>query len=123
MATTDSTSLDMQMSDDGIGLLVDLIEDENSISPSEAVSQILQREKIEELFDIYLSEREIKILKLRFGLEDSCAHTLDEIGEQLGVTRERVRQLEKQAIQKIKEQVDKEKKEYSLIQHTEGKNI
>ncbi|MBU0650641.1 sigma-70 family RNA polymerase sigma factor [bacterium] len=115
-----STSLDRQMNDDGLSMLIDLIEDDNAVSPSEAVSKILQREKIKELFEEYLSDREAEILNMRFGLENDIPMTLDEIGKKLDITRERVRQLEKNAIKKLKDQIDEEKEEFDLISKEEG---
>ncbi|GHT17753.1 DNA-directed RNA polymerase sigma-70 factor [Planctomycetales bacterium] len=77
-----------------------LLEDTRSGSPEEQVAGDTLRDKLDEAMQI-LSEREQKILKLRFGLDDGSVHTLDEIGKQFSVTRERIRQIEARAVQKL----------------------
>lgn len=88
--------------------LGDFIEDEKMLSPSEETSLGLLRDHIHEIIGELLP-REQKILKLRFGLEDGIARTLEEVGKEFGVTRERIRQIEAKAIEKIR-QHDKAKK-------------
>ncbi len=105
--------------DDGLSLLIDIIEDENTPSPAENMMQVMQREKIDDLFQEYLSEREAQILELRYGLIDGVTHTLEEIGSKLGITRERVRQLEKNAMKRLKHELEKEKEEFDLIAREE----
>jgi RNA polymerase primary sigma factor len=79
----------------------DFIPDENLPSPVEAAAQNLLSEAIEEALS-HLSEREAMVLKLRKGLIDGREHTLEEVGKRLGITRERVRQIEKRALRKLK---------------------
>jgi RNA polymerase primary sigma factor len=106
--------------DDGLSLLVDLIEDEEALSPSDLVVQAMQRERIGEIFDEILTEREAEVLKLRFGLtEEGVAHTLEEIGEKLGVSRERVRQVETNALKKVKTEIERENSELQEITNNE----
>jgi RNA polymerase primary sigma factor len=77
------------------------IEDEEMPSPPEAAEQTLLRTTLEELLTT-LSPREARILRLRFGLQDGHYYTLEEIGEKFGLTRERIRQIEKEALQRLR---------------------
>jgi RNA polymerase primary sigma factor len=79
----------------------DLIEDRAAENPSHAAGQSLLKEKLEHVMKL-LTERERKILEMRFGLVDGCAHTLEEIGWLYNVTRERIRQLEAKALRKLR---------------------
>jgi RNA polymerase sigma factor (sigma-70 family) len=83
------------------GELIDLIEDENAISPAAEVSSFLQHEHISSLLD-KMDEREREILSLRFGLYDGISRTLAETAKHFGLTRERVRQIESAAMEKLK---------------------
>jgi len=94
-------SLENPVGDEDSSRLGDFIEDQSTISPDEAVQQSLLREDLEEAMDI-LSEREKMVLKLRFGLTDGRPRTLEEIGLVYGVTRERIRQIESKALQKMR---------------------
>lgn len=80
--------------------LQDFIPDEESQSPSEVTRKQLLREDVKELLN-YLSPRERKIIVMRFGLEDGVAHTLEEVGADFGVTRERIRQIEAKVLEKL----------------------
>lgn len=81
--------------------LSDLIKDEKNLSPHQQAELALLKDKIHEIL-IDLSPREQEILRLRFGLEDGITHTLEEVGKKFNVTRERIRQIEAKAIEKIK---------------------
>ncbi|MBI5401354.1 sigma-70 family RNA polymerase sigma factor [Candidatus Wolfebacteria bacterium] len=81
--------------------LSDLIKDEKNLAPHQAAELALLKDKIREIL-IDLSLREQEILRLRFGLDDGITHTLEEVGKQFGVTRERIRQIEAKALEKIK---------------------
>ncbi|MEX0749064.1 MAG: RNA polymerase sigma factor RpoD [Candidatus Saccharimonadales bacterium] len=81
--------------------LGDFIEDEESDTPEEAATQQLLKEHVNVMLDI-LTPREQKILKMRFGLEDGRTHTLEEVGQEFGVTRERIRQIEAKALAKLR---------------------
>ena len=82
--------------------LSDFIPDEKNLTPSQIASQTLLREKIREILGD-LTPREQKILSLRFGLEDSITHTLEEVGKEFGVTRERIRQIEAKALSRVRD--------------------
>jgi RNA polymerase primary sigma factor len=81
--------------------LGDFIEDEDSATPEEAATTQLLKEHVNEMLDI-LSPREQKILMMRFGLEDGRGRTLEEVGREFGVTRERIRQIEAKALAKLR---------------------
>jgi RNA polymerase primary sigma factor len=81
--------------------LSDFIEDKDSLSPPDEVIHINLREKIEEALKTH-TQREANVLKMRFGLGDSNEHTLEEVGQQYKLTRERIRQIQEKAIRKLK---------------------
>ena len=87
--------------DDDKSTLAEFIRDEKSLTPVQLTSQDLLRNQIKEIVGS-LSERERKILEMRFGLEDGVTHTLEEVGKVFGVTRERIRQIEAKALEKIR---------------------
>lgn len=88
--------------DDEDSTLQEFIPDEKNLTPSQVASQALLKEKIKEIL-VDLAPRERKILEMRFGLKDEITHTLEEVGKEFGVTRERIRQIEAKALEKIKE--------------------
>jgi RNA polymerase primary sigma factor len=94
-------SLDKPVGEDGDSQLGDFIEDEESESPTDQVSQVMLREQLLEAIDS-LPPREQRILRLRYGFQDGQMYTLAEIGQRLGITRERVRQLEAQALGRLR---------------------
>jgi RNA polymerase primary sigma factor len=95
-------------------ILADFIEDQESQTPVEAATYELLKEHISEVLDL-LTPREQKILRMRFGLDDGRAHTLEETGQEFGVTRERIRQIEAKALAKLKKHRDSKKlKDYLL---------
>ena len=87
--------------DDEDSTLSEFIPDEKNLTPSQTASQTLLRDRIKEIL-IDLTPREQKILSMRFGLEDGVTHTLEEVGKEFGVTRERIRQIEAKALARIK---------------------
>jgi RNA polymerase primary sigma factor len=89
-------------SEDDESVLGDFIEDTETIMPHHAASRKLLKTHITDVLND-LTPREQKILKIRFGLEDGVAHTLEEVGQEFGVTRERIRQIEAKALEKIRE--------------------
>jgi RNA polymerase primary sigma factor len=94
-------SLDSTIGEDGETRIGDLIEDVDSVEASELVDRQLLAEQLKSVLG-NLSPREAKIMALRFGLLDGKPHTLDEIGKYLGLTRERIRQLEKESLSKLR---------------------
>jgi RNA polymerase primary sigma factor len=87
--------------DDDDSTLSEFIKDDKSLTPAQVASQTLLRERIKDIL-VDLSEREQKILEMRFGLADGVTHTLEEVGKEFGVTRERIRQIEAKALQRIR---------------------
>jgi len=82
--------------------LGEFIEDEKTILPHHSAARRLLKEQLENIL-VDLAPREQKILKMRFGLEDGVTHTLEEVGNEFGVTRERIRQIEFKALEKIRQ--------------------
>lgn len=105
----DISSLDASVRDDEEdSVLGDFIEDEDTISPEESATTELLKEHVQDMLGA-LTEREQKILKLRFGLEDGKSHTLEEVGQEFNVTRERIRQIEAKALAKLRKHKDARK--------------
>lgn len=105
----DISSLDASIRDDEEdSVLADFIEDEDTISPEESATSQLLKEQVKDMLGA-LTEREQKILKLRFGLEDGKSHTLEEVGQEFSVTRERIRQIEAKALAKLRKHRDARK--------------
>ncbi|MGD2205249.1 MAG: RNA polymerase sigma factor RpoD [Anaerolineae bacterium] len=94
-------SLEMPVGDEGDSFLGDFIEDNESPPPTDRASQELLREQIDDIFSS-LTPREVRILQLRFGLVDGYSYTLEEVGQKFGVTRERIRQIEAQALGRLR---------------------
>jgi RNA polymerase primary sigma factor len=107
----DITSLDAGVGRDGDdeeSILADFIEDEDSKTPEESATSQLLKEQIQAVIST-LSEREQKIIKMRFGLDNDKSHTLEEVGQEFAVTRERIRQIEAKALAKIRKHKDAKK--------------
>jgi RNA polymerase primary sigma factor len=96
-------SLETPIGSDEDSVLGELIEDETSPSPEETTAQSLLEEDLSRTIDETLPLREARILRLRFGLDDGKVHSLSDVGRKLGVTRERVRQIEAQALRKLRD--------------------
>ena len=94
-------SLETPVGENGEDSLGDMVEDKTEATPEEAMEVLVRREEVQELLST-LSDRERQVVKLRYGLGENRTHTLEEIGEQLGVTRERVRQIEARAMEKMR---------------------
>lgn len=105
----DTVSLETSVGeDDEDSTLGDFIEDIKTISPDRVAALELLRDHVRDTIKD-LSPREQKILEMRFGLEDGVAHTLEEVGQEFGVTRERIRQIEAKSLDKIKEHMGMKK--------------
>lgn len=99
--TQETTSLDITIDDDNATRLADMIEDSNSAQPFEAVFHLTLQDTLDEVLR-RLSEREMRIIQLRFGLGGEGPFTLEETGQFLGITRERVRQIQDKAMKKLR---------------------
>jgi RNA polymerase primary sigma factor len=113
----DISSLDAGVGRDGEdedSVLGDFIEDEDGATPEESASSQLLKEQVQSVLST-LSEREQKIIKMRFGLENGKSHTLEEVGQEFAVTRERIRQIEAKALAKLRKHKDA-KKLYEYLQ-------
>ena len=107
----DITSLDAGVGRDGDdedSVLRDFIEDEDSVTPEESAASQLLKEQVQAILSS-LSDREQKIIKMRFGLENGKSHTLEEVGQEFAVTRERIRQIEAKALAKLRKHKDSKK--------------
>lgn len=94
-------SLETPIGEEEDSHLGDFIEDEDAPAPAEAASFLLLKEQLEDVLDS-LTLREEKVLRLRFGLDDGRSRTLEEVGQEFGVTRERIRQIEAKALRKLR---------------------
>ncbi len=107
----DITSLDAGVGRDGDdedSVLRDFIEDEDSATPEESAASQLLKEQVQAILST-LSDREQKIIKMRFGLDNGKSHTLEEVGQEFAVTRERIRQIEAKALAKLRKHKDSKK--------------
>lgn len=107
----DITSLDAGVGRDGEdedSVLGDFIEDEDGATPEESATNQLLKEQVQAVLST-LSDREQKIIKMRFGLENGKSHTLEEVGQEFAVTRERIRQIEAKALAKLRKHKDAKK--------------
>jgi RNA polymerase primary sigma factor len=107
---------DIQSLDAGVGrdgededsVLQDFIEDEDSATPEESATSQLLKEQVRDVLSS-LSDREQKIVRMRFGLDNGKSHTLEEVGQEFAVTRERIRQIEAKALAKLRKHKDAKK--------------
>jgi RNA polymerase primary sigma factor len=94
-------SMETPIGDDADSNLGDFIEDSNTLAPAEAALHDSMRDVVKDVLDS-LTPREAKVLRMRFGVEMSTDHTLEEVGKQFDVTRERIRQIEAKALRKMR---------------------
>jgi len=107
---------DIQSLDAGVGrdgededsVLQDFIEDEDSVTPEQSATTQLLKEQVQSVLST-LSDREQKIVRMRFGLDNGKSHTLEEVGQEFAVTRERIRQIEAKALAKLRKHKDAKK--------------
>ncbi len=100
-ASQQAISLDTPVGEEGDKTLGDFIEDPAALAPAEAAARQLLKEQVAAVLDS-LTGRERRVLQLRFGLEDGRARTLEEVGKEFNVTRERIRQIEAKALRKLR---------------------
>src|SRR3989344_5943407 len=98
----DIVSLEAPVGSEEDSKLGDFIEDEEAINPFEATNRQLRKENVHAMLE-FLTPRERKIIEMRFGLRDGIGHTLEEVGKEFGVTRERIRQIEAKVLQKMRD--------------------
>ncbi len=98
----DIVSLEAPVGSEEDSKLGDFIEDEEAVNPFEATNRQLKKENVHAMLD-FLTPRERKIIEMRFGLRDGIGHTLEEVGTEFGVTRERIRQIEAKVLQKMRD--------------------
>jgi RNA polymerase primary sigma factor len=108
-----TTSLETPIGDEEDSLLGDFIPDDRQATPYESTTKQLLKENIEELLET-LSDREREVLRMRFGFEGQRPMTLEEVGKEFGVTRERIRQIEAKAIRKLKQTGKKKQLQFFL---------
>ena len=104
----DPVSLESPIGEEDDSHLGDFVEDKETLSPTEYTNLQMLRERLEEVLDT-LTEREEKVIKLRYGFDDNRPRTLEEVGKEFNVTRERIRQIEAKAIKKLKHPTKKSK--------------
>ena len=98
----DIISLESPVGSEEDSKLGDFIEDEEAVNPFEATNRQLRKENVHAMLE-FLTPRERKIIEMRFGLNDGIGHTLEEVGKEFGVTRERIRQIEAKVLQKMRD--------------------
>lgn len=99
--STTTSSLEAAIGDEDEGQILDLVEDQNSVQPDAEIGRLMNKERVNSLLEI-MNQRERKILDMRFGLLDGKSHTLAEVARKLGVSRERIRQIEEEALKKLR---------------------
>jgi len=108
--SSSTSSLEAPIGDEDESQVSDLIEDTTTQSPDAVIEEFLDKERLDNLLDI-MSERERQILDMRFGLVNSHPQTLAEVAKKLGVSRERIRQIEEAALKKLRKFVEQQEKE------------
>ncbi len=112
----DIISLEAPVGSEEDSKLGDFIEDEEAVNPFDATNRQLRKENVHAMLE-YLTPRERKIIEMRFGLKDGIGHTLEEVGKEFNVTRERIRQIEAKVLQKLRDHP----RSVSIREHTSSK--
>lgn len=107
--TTSTSSLDAPVGDEGENQVIDLVEDETADQPDATITRMLDKERVGNLLGL-MNERERRVLDMRFGLDHKKPHTLAEVARKLRVSRERVRQIEEEALKKLRKFVKEQEK-------------
>ncbi len=107
---TQTSSLDAPVGEEGESQVMDLVQSETAVSPDKEIDHFLDKERVGNLLEI-MTDREKDVLDMRFGLADGKPHTLAEASKKLGVSRERVRQIEEEALGKLRRFVARQEKE------------
>ncbi len=108
--STSTSSLDAPVGEEGEGQVIDLVEDQNIASPDAGIERLLDKERVSNLLEV-MTRREREILDMRFGLADGKPHTLAEVAKKFSLSRERVRQIEEQALQKLRDFIEFQRQE------------
>lgn len=108
--STTTSSLDAPVGDESESDVMDLVENKTSVSPDSDIERLLDKERVDNLMEM-MTDREREVLDMRFGLADKHSHTLAEVAKKLGVSRERVRQIEEMALKKLRKFVEEQEKE------------
>jgi RNA polymerase primary sigma factor len=109
--STKTSSLEAPVGEDDDGSVMDLVQDESISPPNADVERFLNKERVDNLME-KMSERERKVLDYRFGLIDGTTHTLAEVAKKLGLSRERIRQIEEEALKKLRSFIKQQEKEW-----------
>ena len=115
--SSSTSSLEAPVGEEGDTQISELIEDENASSPDAGVAQLMDKERVSSLLDI-MTDREREVLDMRFGLADIKPHTLAEVAKKMGVSRERIRQIEEAALKKLRRFVREQEKQSWLKELT-----
>ncbi len=111
---TQTSSLDAPVGEEGDSQVLDLVQDQAAVSPDAEIEHFLDKERIGNLLEI-MNAREKEVLDMRFGLADGKPHTLAEVSKKLGVSRERVRQIEEEALAKLRRFVEQQENELKKV--------
>ena len=109
--STKTSSLEAPVGEEEDGQVMDLVEDETTAAPNEEIERFLNKERVDNLLE-KMTERERKILDQRFGLIEGKPHTLAEVAKKLGLSRERIRQIEEDALRKLRSFIKQQEKEW-----------
>jgi RNA polymerase primary sigma factor len=109
--STSTSSLEAPVGEEGKSQVIDLVEDQSATLPDAEIEHMLDKERVVNLLD-RMNSREREVLDMRFGLADGKSHTLAEVAHKLGVSRERIRQVEEEALKKLRKFVEEQERQY-----------